>query len=75
MNCPICGSSKVRGFKVHSRGAWWSECISEKDHGTFTVIYENGVEKELTFPKYPWFTFREDGSFLVEVQGKDYPFE
>lgn len=81
VQCPICGAPEeengkllIRGFKVHKSGIWWSQCISGRDHETFTAVYEDGTEEEINFPDKPWFGWKDEDTFLVEVNGRDYPF-
>lgn len=81
VQCPICGAQEtengkllIRAFKVHRDNAWWSQCISERDHGGFTAVYEDSYEKEIDFPEKPWFVVNDDDSFSIEVGAKDYFF-
>lgn len=74
--CPLCGAPEVqdgklnvRGFKVERGGLWWSQCISGKPHGSFDAVYEDGSVEDVAFPEKPWFAFRDDGAFVVEIPG------
>jgi len=59
--CPVCGSEEVKGYKVHSRGEWWSRCVSGLDHGL--MVLPDGTEQEWPDPLY----FTDSG----KVEGRD----
>jgi hypothetical protein len=69
--CPICGSGVVRGYKVgDGRGRWWSQCVSDVDHGTATL--EDG--SEVVIPARPWFWYDDHDRAVVQVEidGRQY---
>lgn len=52
LKCPICHSTKVKGFKVRDRYGWWHRCISNRNHGV--LVMPSG--EFLAWPETIYFT-------------------
>ena len=63
LSCPICHSSTIKYHKIHSKGKWWSRCISGLDHGV--LILPDGSEIDIGVT-YSYLYFTDDGEFSYE---------
>ena len=73
--CPCCGAPEVnpktkllniRGFKVSDRHGSWSQCLLD---------HELSLDGRKVKVGKIWFVEKDDGSCLIEVEGKLYVYQ